>query len=63
MLSITSVSHDNEISLTVEIPATKGSIFDSESNALSLSIINGISHGLQERVADSKSIFSAMVKH
>jgi polar amino acid transport system ATP-binding protein len=49
----------NDISLTVEISAATEV---GEPDALSLSIINGITHGLQEVVADGKKVFSSKIK-
>ena len=53
----------NEISLMIEIPASAGSVLngDPEPDMISLSIINGLTHGLQETLAGEKIVLSAVL--
>jgi polar amino acid transport system ATP-binding protein len=53
----------NEIALKLELPAKTGSILNgpAEPDMLSLSIINGITHGLQESVSDKNIVLSAVL--
>ena len=54
----------NDVSLILEIPATEGSVLHGavKPDILSLSIINGITHGLQESISSEKIILSARIK-
>ena len=63
-LSLEYSEKTGDISLRVELPSSAGSILNNGAgqNALSISIINGITYGLQERETDGKTILSAMLK-
>jgi len=54
----------NEISLSIELPAVVGSVLHgaTEPDMLSLSIINGITHGLKENLTGEKNVLSAVLK-
>lgn len=51
-----------DISLNIELPASAGSILDKDPDMISLSIINGLTHGLQESCTEKNTILSAVIK-
>ena len=63
-LSLEYSEKTNEISLSVDLPPSVGSILNGNPapDMLSLSIINGITHGLQEILTDEKTCLSAILK-
>jgi len=53
-----------EITLNLEMPLSAGSILngDNEPDMISISIINGLTHGLKESIANEKVLLSAVLK-
>jgi len=51
-----------DIAFRIELPASTGSVFKGgEPDMISLSIINGLTHGLQEVTTDDKKLLSALL--
>ena len=62
-LSLEYSEKTRDISLHIELPFSKGSAFkDDEPDMLSLSIINGLTGGLQETQTNDKTLLSAIIK-
>jgi ABC-type polar amino acid transport system, ATPase component len=51
-----------EIALHIEIPRSVGSVLHANPDTLSLSIINGLSQGLQEKLTEHKTLLWAVLK-